>query len=112
MSQSKLLRERRFGPFFLVQFTGAFNDNALKQAIVIFALAAAQSDAEAVSLWGTALFIAPYFVFSATAGQLAEKLDKARLIRATKIFEVGLMFLAAAAFQLGSIPLLLALLTL
>ncbi len=48
MSQSKLLRERRFAPFFLVQFTGAFNDNALKQAIVIFALAAAQSDAEAV----------------------------------------------------------------
>ncbi len=112
MSQGHLLRERRFGPFFLVQFTGAFNDNALKQAIVIFALSAAQSDAEAVSLWGTALFIAPYFLFSATAGQLAEKLDKAALIRATKVFEVLLMFLAAAAFQVGSIPLLLALLTL
>lgn len=112
MSQSRLLRERRFGPFFLVQFTGAFNDNALKQAIVIFALSAAESDAEGVALWGSALFIAPYFLFSATAGQLAEKMDKARLIRLTKVFEVGLMVLAAAAFQVGSIPLLLALLTL
>ncbi len=112
MSQGSLLRQRRFGPFFLVQFTGAFNDNALKQAIVIYALAAASSSAESVSLWGSALFIAPYFLFSATAGQLAEKYDKAALIRGTKLFEVVLMLLAAAAFQVGSIPLLLALLTL
>ena len=112
MSQGHLLRERRFAPFFLVQFTGAFNDNALKQAIVIFALSAAQTSSESVALWGSALFIAPYFLFSATAGQLAEKYDKATLIRATKMFEVGLMVLAAIAFHVGSIPLLLALLTL
>ena len=113
MSQSKLLRERRFGPFFLVQFTGAFNDNAFKQAIVIFfAMTLSAAEAEHVSLEASALFIAPYFLFSATAGQLAEKFDKAALIRATKVFEIALMCLAGVAFYLGSIPLLLALLTL
>jgi 1-acyl-sn-glycerol-3-phosphate acyltransferase len=113
VSQSHLLRERRFAPFFAVQFTGAFNDNAFKQAIVIyFAMTLSQAEAEHVSLLASAMFIAPYFLFSATAGQLAEKYDKAKLVRATKVFEIALMVLAGVAFQIGSIHLLLALLML
>ncbi len=113
MSQSRLLRERRFGPFFLVQFTGAFNDNAFKQAIIIFfAMTLTAAQAEHVALEASALFIAPYFLFSATAGQLAEKYDKATVIRATKILEILLMIFGGVAFYFGSIPLLLTLLAL
>ncbi|GAB4196573.1 MAG: MFS transporter [Sandaracinaceae bacterium] len=113
MSQSRLLRERRFAPFFLAQFTGAFNDNALKQAIIIlFTLTLSHEEAEQVSQLATALFIAPYFFFSATAGQLAEKMEKARLIRLTKLFELVIIVVATIGFYLRSLPFLLGALTL
>jgi 1-acyl-sn-glycerol-3-phosphate acyltransferase len=113
VSQGKLLRERRFGPFFLAQFTGAFNDNAFKQAIVIFiAMTFGAAEAESDTLLAGALFIAPYFLFSATAGQLAEKYDKALIVRATKLLEIGIMVLAAIAFALHHEVLLLSLLAL
>lgn len=112
MSQSRLLTERRFGPFFLAQFTGAFNDNALKQAIIIlFTLTMSHEEAEQVSQLATALFIAPYFFFSATAGQLAEKMEKGRLIQLTKLFEIAIIGVATLGFYLHSLPFLLTALT-
>jgi 1-acyl-sn-glycerol-3-phosphate acyltransferase len=113
MSQSRLLRERRFAPFFLAQFTGAFNDNALKQAVIIlFTLTLSHEEAEQVSQLATALFIAPYFFFSATAGQLAEKMEKGRLIQLTKLFELVIIVVATVGFYLHSLPFLLGALTL
>ena len=113
MSSLSLLREKRFGPFFLTQFAGGFNDNALKQAIIaLFTLTLAHEEAENVSQLATALFIAPYFFFSATAGQLAEKMEKAALIRATKVFEIIIIGIATIGFALHSLPFLLTSLTL
>ena len=113
-SQFSLLKQRRFGPFFLTQFFGAFNDNVYKNALII--LIAFQSASH--GLWesntlinlSTGLFILPFFLFSATAGQLADKYEKSRFIRWVKVMEIAIMSLAVAAFQLGSIPLLIGLL--
>jgi len=111
-SQFRLIAERRFGPFFATQFLGAFNDNVFKNALVI--LIAYQAGAGAglkadvlVNLAG-ALFILPFLLFSATAGQLADKYDKARVIRAVKLFEVGIAALGAIGFVQRDIGLLLA----
>jgi MFS family permease len=94
-SQFRLLAERRFGPFFGVQFLGAFNDNVFKQALVILitfhaAGFAGLAPEVMVNLAG-GLFILPFFLFSATAGQLADKYDKARIIRLVKVLEVAIM---------------------
>jgi MFS family permease len=109
MSQFQLLRQRRFGPFFCTQFLGAFNDNVFKNAVVILiafsGLEAARSDL-LVNL-AAGIFILPYFLFSATAGQLADKFEKAALIRIIKAAEIGIMVLAAVGFVLHSIELLL-----
>ncbi|MGI9304677.1 MAG: MFS transporter [Gammaproteobacteria bacterium] len=113
-SQFSLLRQRRFGPFFLTQFLGAFNDNFFRNALVILiafqgaSLIAADSDV-LVNL-GTGLFILPFFLFSATAGQLADKFDKGRLIRGIKMLEIAIMLIAAGALYSRNMPLLLALL--
>jgi hypothetical protein len=65
VSQSTLLRERRFAPFFWTQFFGAFNDNAFKQAILIYFAATLSADeASQLSNLAIGLFIAPYFFFS------------------------------------------------
>src|SRR6476469_4298326 len=83
-SQFRLLGERRFGPFFGVQFLGALNDNLFKQALVIL-LAYQTSSFTAMSSdtlqnVAQALFVLPFFLFSATAGQLADKYEKSTLI--------------------------------
>jgi hypothetical protein len=111
-SQFRLLGERRFGPFFGVQFLGAFNDNVFKQALVILiAFQAAGLGGFApevmVNLAG-GLFILPFFLFSATAGQLADKYDKARIIRLVKVLEIAIMAIAAAGFVRHDVVLLLA----
>ncbi|WP_043114212.1 MFS transporter [Solimonas soli] len=113
-SQFALLGERRYAPLFVTQALGAFNDNVYKNALVILIgfgiarLTPAQIDFY-VNLAG-GLFILPFFLFSATAGQIAEKYDKALLIRFTKVFEIAVMLLAAAGFALQSLPFLLAVL--
>jgi len=113
-SQFRLLRQRRFGPFFLTQFLGAFNDNLFKSALIILlAFRAAElsaADPDALVNLSAALFILPFFLFSASAGQLADKYEKSRLIRFVKLLEIGLMVGVALAFYSGSLPLLLALL--
>ncbi|HWU84719.1 MAG TPA: MFS transporter [Rhodocyclaceae bacterium] len=109
--QFKLLGERRFLPLFVTQFLGAFNDNVLKNAMVIlitFQGARMSSIDPALLVNACAgIFILPFFLFSATAGQLADKYEKARLIRLVKTLEIGIMVIAAAGFWLPSLPLLL-----
>jgi len=110
-SQFSLLRQRRFGPFFLTQALGAFNDNVFKNALVILVtFGIAGLAREQISFYvnlAAVLFILPFFLFSATAGQLAEKYEKSRLIRGIKLLEIGIMLLGALGLWLGSIPLLL-----
>jgi 1-acyl-sn-glycerol-3-phosphate acyltransferase len=113
-SQFGLLRERRFGPFFWTQALGAFNDNVFKNALVIMiTFQAAQLTAGQVNLYvnlAAGLFILPFFLFSATAGQIAEKYEKSALIRYVKLLEVGIMVLAVVGFWLGSVGFLMAVL--
>ena len=94
-NQFDLLRERRFAPFFWTQFLGAGNDNVYKNALVIFVAFHAASltalDANALVNLAGAVFIAPFVLFSATAGQLADKFEKSRLIRWIKLFEIAIM---------------------
>ena len=109
-NQFDLLRERRFAPFFWTQFFGAANDNVFKNAFVVFvtfeAAAAMRLDAATIVNLIGAVFIAPFMLFSATAGQLADKLEKSRLIRWIKVFEIAIMVIGALGFWQQSVPLL------
>lgn len=108
-SQSQLLRERRFAPLFWVQFLGAANDNVFKFAFTLLATYAAAEwggvDPRYAGFLIGALFIAPFVLFSATAGQLTDKLEKSWLIRRLKDAEIGVMLLAAIGLLMQS-PLL------
>lgn len=108
-NQFVLLKQRRFLPFFLVQSLGAFNDNVYRQAIIglLFFMGISAQDKTLYTNLAPALFILPYFLFSATAGQIAEKLEKSRLIRITTTMEIVIMSLAAVGFLLQSMPILL-----
>lgn len=106
-----LLTKRRFAPMFVVQFLGAFNDNVLKFAMLFLAnftiYAAESAKAEMLAAAATGLFIAPYFLFSALAGQLADRMDKAQLVRWIKSAEIGIMAIGLAGFWFQSIALLM-----
>ncbi len=110
-SQFKLLAERRYAPFFVTQALGALNDNLLKNALVILATYHAteftRMDPEVLTQLAGALYIAPFLLFSATAGQLADKYDKARIMQFVKLAEAGIMVLAGIGFALHSLVLLL-----
>ncbi len=111
-SQFSLLGTRRFLPFFLTQFLGAFNDNLFRNALVVsltFGASAAAHNAGIMANAAQGLFILPFFLFSALAGQLADKYEKSRLIRQTRLAEVVLMFGAAAALYFSHVPSLLTL---
>jgi MFS family permease len=102
--QFKLIREKRFLPFFCTQFLGALNDNVFKTAFITMAVF---HTADLTNVNGAVLatllpgiFILPFFLFSATAGQIADKCEKSQLIRFVKIFEVLLMLFAALGFVL------------
>lgn len=113
--QFQLLGQKRFGPFFLTQFLGAFNDNVFKQALItliVYKLGSEmlqQNDWDAKTLINlcAALFILPFFLFSATAGQFADKLEKSTLIRNVKLLEIIIMMAAAIGFTSNNIPLLM-----
>ncbi|MGH8441486.1 MAG: MFS transporter [Nevskiaceae bacterium] len=113
-SQFGLLTERRFGPFFWTQALGAFNDNVYKNALVIMlAFQAATLSPDQVNFYvslSAGLFILPFFLFSATAGQIAEKYEKSRLMQYIKLLEIGVMVLAAVGFWLGEPSFLMAVL--
>ncbi len=111
-TQFALLRERRFAPFFGVQFLGALNDNVFKQALVILLAYQTASftamSSDVLQNLAQALFILPFFLFSATAGQLADKYEKSRLISVTVAIELAVMMLGAVGLFLHNLPLLLA----
>ncbi|AJP72658.1 MFS transporter [Sphingomonas hengshuiensis] len=105
-----LMKERRFLPLFCTQFLGAFNDNLFKNAMVFFATYQIFSSVEAetkFSAIATGIFILPFFLFSALAGQLADSYDKARIMRIIKAAEIGIMLVGAAGIFLKSLPLML-----
>ncbi len=110
-SQFKLLGQRRFAPFFYTQFLGALNDNVFRNGLVILitfqgVLVLGMNHSQLANIAG-ALFILPFFLFSATAGQLADKYEKSMLMRRIKLLEIGLMLIAAIAFTTRSYSLLL-----
>ena len=111
-SQFALLRERRFLPFFLTQFFGAGNDNVFKFAFTVLATysAAEWGGLEPKSAGAVigGVFILPFVLFSATAGQLADKYDKAALIRFVKNLEIAIMLAIGAGFLWQVVPLLFA----
>jgi len=101
-NQLHLLGTRRFLPLFTVQFLGAFNDNVFKNAFIVlltFSLAEKMgwTPENSVAI-ASGLFMLPYFLFSALAGQLADKLEKTRIIRWVKIWEILAMAIAAIGF--------------
>jgi len=108
-NQFALLRQRRFLPFFIVQSLGAFNDNVYRQAIIglLFFLGVSDEERSLYTTLAPAIFILPYFLFSALAGQIAEKLEKSRLIVITTTMEIAIMSLAAVGFLTASMPVLL-----
>ena len=99
-NQFALLKQRRFLPFFIVQALGAFNDNIYRQAIIglLFYLGVSSEERTLYTNLAPALFILPYFLFSALAGQIAEKLEKQKLIVITTTMEIVVMSLAAVGF--------------
>ena len=100
-TQLHLLKSRRFLPLFVTQFLGAVNDNLLKVGLVTLITFHPVTDpttTKIVVAIATAIFIFPYFLFSATAGQVADRFEKASLIRLVKLWEVGVMVLAAVGF--------------
>ena len=108
-SQFALLKQRRFLPFFATQAFGAFNDNVYRQAIIglLFFLGVSTEERTLYTNLAPALFILPYFLFSATAGQIAEKLEKSKLIRITTMMEIAIMSLAAVGFLTQNMVVLL-----
>jgi 1-acyl-sn-glycerol-3-phosphate acyltransferase len=109
-SQFALLRQRRFAPFFWTQFLGAMNDNVFKigfTSLVTYQAARFSGvDPKTVAFLISAIFIAPFVLFSATSGQVADKYDKAVLTRWVKTFEIVVMLIGAAGFWMHSAPLL------
>jgi 1-acyl-sn-glycerol-3-phosphate acyltransferase len=110
-SQFELLKKRRFAPFFVTQFLGAFNDNLFKNALVVLLTFQAASwsilKVEILANLAAGIFILPFFLFSATAGQMADKYDKATLAKLVKALEIGIMIVASAGFWLHSLGVLL-----
>ena len=108
-----LLGVNRFRPFFLTQFLGAFNDNVFRNAligIIAFQLAGIDARQFGAASWinlAMGLFILPFFLCSAVAGQIADKYDKAGLMRRIKLAEILIMLVGAVAVVSGSVPLLM-----
>lgn len=109
-----LLKERRFLPLFITQFFGAFNDNAFKLAmltLISYRLSTTQAQSEFYQAVASALFIIPFFIFSAVSGQCADKYDKALLTRLIKVFEVVLIIIGGIGLYNSSIFLMMITLT-
>lgn len=114
MSQSALLKSKRFGPFFITQFLGAFNDNIYKNTLMLImsygAADAMNLNSDIVLNLAAVLFILPFLLFSALAGQMADKFEKSTLIRKIKFFEIIIMLAGATALLTESYFVLLILL--
>ncbi len=108
-SQFSLLKKRRFLPFFITQSLGAFNDNVFKQSLILAILykLAVQGDPSVYVNLCALLFILPFFLFSALAGQLGEKYPKDALIRVIKLAEILIMAVGAMGFLFNHLWMLL-----
>ncbi len=110
-SQFALLNTRRFAPFFATQFLGAFNDNLFKNALIVLLTFQAVNwttlAPEVLTNLAAGIFILPFFLFSATAGQLADKYDKAKLARLVKLLEIVIMGVALLGFSTHNLAVLL-----
>ncbi|BBB14791.1 AMP-dependent synthetase and ligase [Candidatus Rickettsiella viridis] len=111
LPQFSLLKSQRFLPLFIIQFFGAFNDNVFKNALIVLITYQFVSQSK---LWqelsvtlAAGLFILPFFLFSALAGQLADKLSKRNLIIIIKCLELAFMALASLGFYLHAVGLLM-----
>lgn len=108
-----LFRERRFAPYFLVQLLGAFNDNVYKNALIALiayaGIANAGSEGVLINL-AAGVFILPFFLFSAFAGQVAERYEKSMLIRRIKLVEIAIMCVGAIAIASGNVIFMIAVL--
>ncbi len=106
-----LLATRRFLPMFCTQFLGALNDNVFKQALLLvitYGWISQQSGSiSTLNNLAALLFILPYFIFSATAGQIADKYERSQLVRYLKLLEIAVMLLATVGFLIGNLWLLM-----
>ncbi|MFO0388567.1 MAG: MFS transporter [Alphaproteobacteria bacterium] len=105
-----LFTTRRFVPLFITQFLGALNDNLLKNALVMlitYRLADTVENPEFLVTLAAGIFMLPFFLFSATAGELADKYDRAKLTHIIKLFEIGIALVASAGFYLSNVTLLM-----
>jgi predicted MFS family arabinose efflux permease len=109
-NQFSLMQERRFRPFFFTQFLGAFNDNLFKTALITLVVfhgtKLSNLDSTTLATLLPGLFILPFLLFSASAGQIADKFEKSKIIRYVKEFERAIMFFASLGFYLNNIWLL------
>ncbi len=109
--QQNLLMSRRFLPMFLTQFFGALNDNVYKQTLLLVItygiIQHASANVSTLNNLAALLFITPYFIFSATAGQIADKYERSKLVRMIKVIEMIIMAIASIGFMTGSLWLLL-----
>lgn len=118
-TSTHLLRQRRFVPLFCTQLLNAFNDNLYKTTMVLFVVYSVYNSADTETVFSgaaSAVFILPFFLLSAIAGQLADLRDKAAIIRKVKAAEIGIMTVGAfglylawegIAVELVAIPLLM-----
>lgn len=111
-SLTDLMTSKRFAPFFFTQFLGAFNDNVFRQALILLIATGVVTSVSVNTLnnVGLALFILPFFLFSAIAGQLADKYEKSMLLRRIKFAEILIMCAGAIGFYFDAVYFLLAVL--
>ena len=113
LGQFELLATKRLAPLFTTQFFGAFNDNLFRSAmgvILVYGGLIASEDTNLFVNAAAGLFMLPFFLFSATAGRMADKYEKARLVRLIKIAEILVAALAGLSLYLQNVPLMLAVL--
>lgn len=107
---ARLMASRQFVPLFVTQFLNAFNDNFFKMAMVMLAtytiLQGGEAEEASYNALAGAIFILPFFALSAVAGQLADMIDKTRVIRMVKTAEIGIMAVGAAGLWLHNTPLM------
>ena len=110
-SQFYLFAERRFLPFFVTQFLGALNDNLFKNALLVMVVSSvltiSQYNTNFITNLAAGLFILPFFLFSTIAGHLADRFDKAYLIRRIKFAEIILMLIGFFSLWQGNLALML-----
>ena len=107
-----LLKTRRFLPLLITQFLGAFNDNLFKNALLTLVAIKMTAQSAVLSNVIAGLFILPFFLFSAVAGELADKYSRNKIARGLKIAELVLMIGVAVAYYFSNVYLLIAILTL